>query len=91
MTGVSAQVLELIILFLVAALIYACRLTFKLAWYKVKLWELRQDVARLEAYREEIRHRLQRARFRTKHHISPEVVPNAVKGLIEDVERSRND
>lgn len=77
MTGVSAQILELIILLLLAALIYACRLMFKLAWYKVKLWELRQDVARLEAYREEIRHRVQRARFRTKHGLPPDLPPAA--------------
>ncbi len=63
--------LEVIILFLVAALIYAFRLSIKLVWYKVKLWELRQDVARLEAYREEIRHRIHQARFRAKHKLPP--------------------
>ena len=71
MTGLDTRVLEVIILLLVIALVWSLRRQIQLAWLKVKLWELRQDVERLEAYREEIRHRVQRARFRTKHKLPP--------------------
>ena len=71
MTVAYPRLLEVIIVLLVIALVWSLRRQIQLAWLKVKLWELRQDVERLEAYREEIRHRIHQARFRAKHKLPP--------------------
>ncbi len=65
------RLLEVIIVLLALALVYAFRLRIKLVWLKLRLWELRQDVERLEAYRTEIQHRVDQARWRAKHKLPP--------------------
>ena len=71
MTPLSYKTLEIIIVLLVCGLLYAFRLHLKLAWYKVKLSLLRANVERLEAYRSELEHRVEQARWRAKHHLPP--------------------